>query len=87
MNHVYHAIAQVVFGVTAVIMPGTVLGDGAVLGAIASADIGQELGGNTLYMGVPATATTKHETGLPFLLLLPASTYFRAQQQGLHLLD
>jgi carbonic anhydrase/acetyltransferase-like protein (isoleucine patch superfamily) len=54
----------VVFGVTAVIMPGTVLGDGAILGAIAAADVGQELNGGTLYMGVPATPTTKHETGV-----------------------
>ncbi|CAL8464659.1 g4194 [Coccomyxa elongata] len=54
---------QVVFGVTAVIMPGTILGDGAVLGAIAAADIGQELGSNALFMGVPAIPTSKHTTG------------------------
>ncbi|KAK9904717.1 hypothetical protein WJX75_001194 [Coccomyxa subellipsoidea] len=54
---------QVVFGVTAVIMPGTVLGDGAVLGAIAAADIGQELGSNALFMGVPAISTSQHQTG------------------------
>lgn len=57
------ACAQVVFGVTAVIMPGTVLGDGAVLGAIAAADIGQELGSNALFMGVPAISTSQHQTG------------------------
>ncbi len=55
--------AQVVFGVTAVIMPGTILGDGAVLGAIAAADIGQELGSNALFMGVPAISTSQHQTG------------------------
>ena len=48
---------------TAVIMPGCVLGDGAVLGAIAAADVGQELAGGTLHMGVPAIATTKHQCG------------------------
>ena len=55
--------AQAIFGVTAVIMPGTQLGDGCVLGAIAAADVGQELAGGTLHMGVPAVPTTKHQTG------------------------
>lgn len=62
------ACAQVVFGVTAVIMPGTVLGDGAVLGAIAAADIGQELGSNALFMGMPAISTSQHQTGAHQLL-------------------
>ena len=52
-----------IFGVTAVIMPGSILGSGAVVGAIAAADIGQELAGNTLFMGVPAMGTTKHDAG------------------------
>lgn len=60
-----HSIhTQVIFGVTAVIMPGSILGSGAVVGAIAAADIGQELAGNTLFMGVPAMATTKHDAGM-----------------------
>ena len=44
-------------------MPGSILGSGAVVGAIAAADIGQELAGNTLFMGVPAMGTTKHDAG------------------------
>ena len=56
-------MVQVIFGVTAVIMPGSILGSGAVVGAIAASDIGQELAGNTLYMGVPAMGTTKHDAG------------------------
>lgn len=53
-----------IFGVTAVIMPGSILGSGAVVGAIAAADIGQELAANTLFMGVPAMGTTKHDAGM-----------------------
>jgi acetyltransferase-like isoleucine patch superfamily enzyme len=60
--------AQAVFGVTAVIMPGVTLGDGAVLGAIAAADVGAELAGATLHMGVPAIPTTKHAAGARALL-------------------
>lgn len=56
------------------IMPGTILGDGAVLGAIAAADIGQELGSNALFMGVPAIPTSKHTTGGLDPLQLPLPT-------------
>ena len=54
---------QVICGVMAVIMPGSTLGNGAVLGAIAAADIGQTLADSTLFMGAPAAATTKHDAG------------------------
>ena len=56
---------QVICGVMAVIMPGSTLGNGAVLGAIAAADIGQTLADRTLFMGAPAAATTKHDAGGP----------------------
>ncbi len=48
---------------TAVTMPGSILVSGAVVGAIAAADIGQELAGNTLFMGVPAMGTFKRNAG------------------------
>ena len=54
---------QAIFGTTAVIMPGSILGKGALVGAIAATDIGQELAGDTLYMGAPAMATNKHDSG------------------------
>ena len=54
---------QVICGVMAVIMPGSTLGNGAVLGAIAAADIGQTLADRTLFMGAPAAAITKHDAG------------------------
>ena len=44
-------------------MPGSILGKGALVGAIAATDIGQELAGDTLYMGAPAMATNKHDSG------------------------
>ena len=56
---------QVICGVMAVIMPGSTLGNGAVLGAIAAADIGQTLADRMLFMGAPAAATTKHDAGGP----------------------
>lgn len=59
------ALMQVICGVMAVIMPGSTLGIGAVLGAIAAADIGQTLADRTLFMGAPAVATTKHDAGEP----------------------
>ena len=58
-----NAAAQAIFGTTAVIMPGSILGKGALVGAIAATDIGQELAGDTLYMGAPAMATNKHDSG------------------------
>ncbi len=69
---------------TAVIMPGTILGDGAVLGAIAAADIGQELGSNALFMGVPAMSTSKHTTGGP---LPPSNPPIPLFNQGFTLLS
>ena len=44
-------------------MPGAKLGRGAVLGAIACADVGQTLAAETLHMGVPAHPLTKQVTG------------------------
>ena len=58
-----NAATQAIFGTTAVIMPGSILGKGALVGAIAATDIGQELAGDTLYMGAPAMATNKHDSG------------------------
>ena len=65
------ALLQVICGVMAVIMPGSTLGNGAILGAIAAADIGQTLADRTLFMGAPAAATTKHDAGEPHCLCHP----------------
>lgn len=71
---------QAIFGTTAVIMPGSILGKGALVGAIAATDIGQELAGDTLYMGAPAMAANKHDSGAkPCPAVRPIETLARLQ--------
>ena len=50
-------------GIQATMMPGSALGAGAVLGAIALADAGQSLAGGMLHLGAPATALSKQKPG------------------------
>ena len=54
---------QAMLGIQATMMPGSSLGAGAVLGAIALADAGQSLAGGMLHMGAPAVALSKHDAG------------------------
>ena len=55
--------AQAMLGIQATMMPGSSLGAGAVLGAIALADAGQSLAGGMLHMGAPAIALSKQDAG------------------------
>ena len=50
-------------GIGAMMMPGSALGAGAALGALALADAGQSLAGGMLHMGAPSCALLKQEAG------------------------
>ena len=71
--------AQAMLGIQATMMPGSRLGAGAVLGAIALADAGQGLAGGMLHMGAPAVALSMHDAG-PIITPLGAAQHalFRA---------